>query len=80
MRTEPNPRPASTAPAAAAAQRSYRCHYTPTDRDGFPLPSDSGVLPFVQLQAASAELAHRAAHALTGCPIDEVQRLEGGAA
>lgn len=59
------------------SERSYRCSYTPLDRDGFPVPCESGVLPFVQLQANDAEQAQRLAHALTGCPIDEVQRLEG---
>ena len=56
--------------------RSYRCTYTPLDRDGFPVPCDTGVLPFVQVQAGDAEEAQRAAHALTGSPITEVQRIE----
>jgi hypothetical protein len=56
--------------------RSYRCTYQPLDRDGFPVPCDTGVLPFVQVKAATAEDAQRAAHALTGCPITEAQRLE----
>lgn len=56
--------------------RSYRCHYTPVDWDRVPVPSESGVLPFIQLKAADAEQAQRAAHALTGCPIAEVQRLD----
>ena len=59
-----------------AATRSYRCTYTPVDRDGFPVPCDTGVLPFVQVRAATAEDAQRAAHAVVGCPITEVQRLE----
>lgn len=58
------------------SERSYRCHYTPTDRDGYPVPSENGVLPFIQLQATDAEQAQRAAHAVTGCPIAEVTRLE----
>ena len=58
------------------SERSYRCHYTPTDRDGFPVPTETGILPFVQVQAAGAEAAQRAAHSVTGCPISEVQRLE----
>lgn len=62
------------------SERSYRCHYSPTDQFGAPISSESGVLPYVQLQAADAEQAQRAAHAVTGCPIAEVQRLEGGAA
>lgn len=55
---------------------SYRCHYHPIDRDGLPVPCDSGVLPFVQLQATSAEQAQRAAHALIRSPIATVERLE----
>lgn len=58
------------------SQRSYRCSYSPLDRDGFPVVTDTGVLPFVQVQATDAEQAQRAAFALTGCPISEVQRLE----
>jgi hypothetical protein len=59
--------------------RSYRCHYAPLDRDGFPVASESGLLPFVQVKATSAELAQRAAHATTGCPICFVERLEEAA-
>lgn len=58
------------------SERSYRCHYTPLDRDGFPVPSESGVLPFIQLKAEDAEQAQRLARSLTGCPIAEVQRLD----
>lgn len=58
------------------ATRSYRCHYTPLDRDGFPVPSDSGLQPFVQVKAANAEHALRAAFATIGCPISHVERLE----
>ena len=60
--------------------RSYRCSYSPLDRDGFPVPTDTGVLPFVQVQATDAEQAQRIAHAMTNAPIAEVQRLEGAAA
>ena len=58
----------------------YRAYDHPPPAAANPSPSDTGVLPYVQFQAANAEHAHRVAHALTGCPIDEVQRLEGGAA
>lgn len=58
------------------SERSYRCHYTPLDRDGFPVTHESGVQPFIQLKARDAEAAQRSAHALTGCPISEVQRLD----
>lgn len=58
-------------------QRTYRCHYTPLDRDGAPVASESGVLPFVQVRAADAESARIAAYTRTGgCPIVEVERLE----
>lgn len=56
--------------------RRYRCTYTPLDRDGHPVPSDTGVLPYVQVQAANAEDAQRLAYATVGCPIAEVQRVE----
>lgn len=58
------------------SERSYRCSYFPTDRDSFPVPADTGVLTFVQVQARNAEQAQRTAHAVTGCPIAEVQRLD----
>jgi hypothetical protein len=58
------------------SSHSYRCHYHPQDRDGWPLPNESGVLPFLQLKASSAEDAQRKAHHATGCAIAEVQRLE----
>ena len=62
------------------ATRSYRCTYHPKGPAGYPVPSDTGVLPFVQVKAANAEAAQRAAHAVTGCAIANVERLEGGAA
>lgn len=58
--------------------RSYRCNYHPKAPGGYPVPADTGVLPFVQLKAPNAEAAQRAAHAVTGCAIDSVERLEGG--
>ena len=63
-----------------SGQRSYRAYYTPLDRDGYPAPSDSGVMPFLQVRAANAEAAQRAAHALTSCPIANVERLEEASA
>lgn len=60
--------------------RRYRAYYAPLDRDRFPVPCDTGVLPFVQVQANDAEAAQRAAHALTGCPIASVERLEEASA
>jgi hypothetical protein len=60
--------------------RSYRCHYTPLDRDGFPVASDSGLLPFVQVKADNAEHAVHAAFATIRCPISHVERLDDEAA
>lgn len=56
--------------------RPYRAFYTPLDRDRFPVLSESGLLPFVQLRASNAEHAQRAAFAVVGCPISHVERLE----
>jgi hypothetical protein len=56
--------------------RSYRCHYHPKDRNGYPAQCDTGVLPFVQLRARDAENAQRLAHQLTGCSISGVERIE----
>jgi hypothetical protein len=56
--------------------RSYRCHYTPLDGSGFPVPSDSGLQPFVQVKTDNAEHALRAAFATVGCPISHVERLD----
>lgn len=57
--------------------RSYRCTYTPLDRDGFPVLSEPGLLPHIQVQARSAEDAQRKAWATLGSPIVMVERLEG---
>ena len=59
-----------------APARSYRCAYHPKDAWGNPLPSDTGVLPTVQLKAADAEHAQRAAQVVTGCSIASVERIE----
>jgi hypothetical protein len=67
---------AATGSTHAPAQRHYRAYYTPLDRDRFPVPCDTGVLPYVQVLATDAEHAQRAAHAVTGCPIANVERLE----
>jgi hypothetical protein len=56
--------------------KSYRAFYTPLDRNRFPVVSDSGLLPFVQVRAPNAEHAQRAAFATIGCPISHVERLE----
>ena len=60
--------------------RSYRCHYHPKDRNGYPAACDTGVLPFVQVKARDAEHAQRVAHQLTGCSISNVERLDEVAA
>lgn len=59
------------------ATRSYRCSYHPHDRHGVPVTTDSGVLPFVQLKALSAEDAQRKAQAVTGQTVVNVERLDG---
>lgn len=56
--------------------RSYRCTYHPADGYGRAQLSESGVLPIIQVKAASAEHAQRAAQALTGCAIESVERVE----
>lgn len=63
-----------------AVLRSYRCNYYPKGPGGYPVPADTGVLPYIQLKAPNAETAQRAAHHVTGCAIDSVERVEGGAA
>ena len=59
--------------------RSYRCTYSPLDRDGYPQPNETGVLPAVQVQAHSAEQAQRVAFATVRAPIVQVERLEAAA-
>jgi hypothetical protein len=56
--------------------RSYRATYHPKDQNGYPVASDAGVLPFIQLKASNAEDAHRLANAATGCVIAGVERVE----
>lgn len=56
--------------------RSYRCTYHPKDTNGYPVPSDSGVLPTIRLLAPNAEAAALLAGATTGCVIANVERLE----
>ena len=60
--------------------RSYRCPYYPKDHQGYPQASESGTLPFVQVKATNAEQAQRMAHHITGCPIGDAERVEGGTA
>lgn len=55
----------------------YRCNFRPLTLDGFPTSCESGIEPFVDVEAANAEEASRRAYALKGCPITEVTRLEG---
>lgn len=56
--------------------RSYRCTYSPLDRDGAPALNDTGVLPHLQVQARNAEDAQRVAFAILKAPIVQVERLE----
>lgn len=56
--------------------RSYRCAYHPIDAYGNVQLAESGVLPIVQVKAASAEQAQRVAHVVTGCAIESVERME----
>lgn len=49
---------------------SYRAYYRPAQ-----LIAENGVLPFIQVRARNAEAAQRAAHHLTGHPIDSVERI-----
>lgn len=62
------------------SQRSYRCYYHPKDNNGWPVAADAGILPSVQVRAASAEAAQIAAHHVTGCPIAQAERLDEVAA
>lgn len=52
----------------------YRAYLRPIG-----LEAAAGVLPFVQVKAVNAEHAMRAAHAVTGHPVEHVERLEGEA-
>lgn len=55
--------------------RSYRCYYHPRPDQ----PAESGVLPFVQVKAPSADHAMRSAHAVLGLTIDRAERIEPSA-
>jgi hypothetical protein len=57
------------------ATTSYRAYLRPAGTD-----ADTGVLPFIQLKAVNAEHALRVAHAVTGAPVDSVERLDSVAA
>jgi hypothetical protein len=76
----PHTSPPAPRHLAHHCSRSYRCHYHPKDRNGFPAACDTGVLPFVQVKARDAEHAQRVAHDLTGCSISNVERLDEVAA
>lgn len=56
--------------------RTYQCTYQPLDRDGIPVPCETGVKPYLVLMAPDAEAAHRLAHDRTKCPIVGVERIE----
>jgi len=63
--------------AKLPATRSYRCFFVPRDGFGQLAPSETGAHPFVQLKAANAEAAFISAQHVTGCPVSEVERIEG---
>jgi hypothetical protein len=52
--------------------KRYRCYYHPRPDH----LAETGVLPFVQLRAGGADVAAQLAFAVTGKPIDRVERLE----
>jgi hypothetical protein len=56
--------------------RTYRCTYQPLDRDGIPVPCETGVMPYTVLLAPDAEAAQRLAHDRTKSPICSVERIE----
>lgn len=55
----------------------YRCYHTEKTTFGEHVVSDTGVNPFVDVDATSGEEAARIAHKQTGCPIAETIRLDG---
>jgi hypothetical protein len=55
----------------------YRCTFHPQTTDGYAVQSESGVLPYRDVEAVDAEAAARLAHQRTGCAIVETMRLEG---
>ena len=58
-------------------QQLYRCSFHPLTIDGLPVSCESGIEPYVDVEAPNAEEASRRAYALKACPITEVTRLEG---
>jgi hypothetical protein len=56
----------------ATPTRSYRCTYYPRPDECV----ESGVLPFLQLQARGAEQAQQLAFATVNRPIASVERIE----
>lgn len=56
--------------------RSYRATYHPKDQNGYPVASESGVLPSIRLQAPNAEAAALLAGVATGCVVANVERIE----
>jgi hypothetical protein len=59
--------------------RSYRCHYMPKTPGGYAQWNAEGVYPFVQIKARNAIAALESARAVTGSPVINAQRMEGGA-
>lgn len=54
---------------------SYRAYLRPAG-----LSAEAGALPFIQVRAANAEHAMRAAHAVSGQPVERVEHLNPPAA
>lgn len=64
------------APQHTPPARSYRATYHPKDQNGYPVVSESGVLPSIRLKAPNAEAAALLAGATTGSVIAGVERLD----
>lgn len=56
--------------------RMFRCFYHPADKYGNPVPMASGVLPSVDVPAASRDEAASKAFAQVRAPITETQRMD----
>jgi hypothetical protein len=56
--------------------RTYRCTFQPLDRDGYPVPCETGVMPYLVLMARDAEAAQRLAFDRCKAPIVGVDRID----
>lgn len=64
---------------AVTPTRSYRCTYHPQADEGCLAPTSSGVWAYVEVKASDSRAAQRKAHAVTGCPVSQVERMEAAA-